>query len=160
MEVIKIYTILMTDDKELIISNRSSIHQNENLVDALHFLVPQTYGEHMLSEFKVYLQYVTPANIVVTENLTLSNNLYKGMLEYKLPINTQITSAAGEIQKLHLTFKKSVQVFNENGEGTLTERTLTTNEISVEILPSTDYRDFIIQPLPSPNDDGYEVVEF
>lgn len=149
-----INTILMNNEKELVVSVRKAIYQNENLVDNLRFLIPQTYGGQALSEFTVNLQYVTPANEVVTEELTLNDDQYKGMLEYILPIDTKITALAGKVQKLHLIFCKKVGGGTDRGKPT--ECILNTSEIYIEVLPSTDYRDFIIH---TETDNG-EVVEF
>lgn len=98
------YTILISDTNELVTTVKERIVQRSKLVDNLHFLVSPTYKEYDMQNFTAMLEYVTPASRELkSEILTKSDALYKGMIEYKFPIDTSITKEAGDIELL-LTF--------------------------------------------------------
>ena len=100
------YTILINDDNTLTTSVRERIMQRSKLVDSLHFLCPQTYKELDMADFTVTLEYILPVSREYkTEELVKSEELYKEMLEYKLPFDTDLTKEAGEIE-VKLTFSK------------------------------------------------------
>ena len=100
------YTILVNDDNTLTTSVRERIMQRSKLVDSLHFLCPQTYKELDMTDFTVTLEYILPVSREYkTEELVKSDELYKEMLEYKLPFDTNLTKEAGEIEA-KLTFSK------------------------------------------------------
>ena len=100
------YTILVNDDNTLTTSVRERIMQRSKLVDSLHFLCPQTYKELDMADFTVTLEYILPVSREYkTEELVKSDELYKEMLEYKLPFDTDLTKEAGEIE-VKLTFSK------------------------------------------------------
>ena len=100
------YTILVNDDNTLTTSVRERIMQRSKLVDSLHFLCPQTYKELDMTDFTVTLEYILPVSREYkTEELVKSDELYKEMLEYKLPFDTDLTKEAGEIE-VKLTFSK------------------------------------------------------
>ena len=101
-----LYTILINDDNTLTTSVRERIMQRSKLVDSLHFLCPQTYKELDMSDFTVTLEYILPVSREYkTEELIKSDELYKDMLEYKVPFDTDLTKEAGEIE-VKLTFSK------------------------------------------------------
>ena len=101
-----LYTILINDDNTLTTSVRERIMQRSKLVDSLHFLCPPTYKELDMTDFTVTLEYILPVSREYkTEELVKSDELYKEMLEYKLPFDTNLTKEAGEIE-VKLTFSK------------------------------------------------------
>lgn len=96
-------TVLMQSDKTLVISEPGKIYQREKLVDKIRFLVPAVYdvnGVGMdLTQFTTTLEYVDQANVVQTEALTASEDLYKEkFIEYTLPVDTNITRYVGDIE--------------------------------------------------------------
>ena len=100
------YTILVNDDNTLTTSVRERIMQRSKLVDSLHFLCPQTYKELDMTDLTVTLEYILPVSREYkTEELIKSDELYKDMLEYKVPFDTDLTKEAGEIE-VKLTFSK------------------------------------------------------
>ena len=100
------YTILVNDDNTLTTSIRERIMQRSKLVDSLHFLVYPTYKGLDMTDFTVTMEYILPASKeYVSEVLVKSEELYKEMLEYKLPFDTDLTKEAGEIE-VKLTFSK------------------------------------------------------
>ena len=101
-----LYTILINDDNTLTTSVRERIMQRSKLVDSLHFLCPPTYKELDMTDFTVTLEYILPVSREYkTEELIKSDELYKDMLEYKVPFDTDLTKEAGEIE-VKLTFSK------------------------------------------------------
>lgn len=100
------YTILVNDDNTLTTSIKERIMQRSNLVDSLHFLTSPTYKELDMSDFTVTMEYILPiSRKYKTEILVKSDELYKDMLEYKVPFNTELTKEPGEIE-VKLTFSK------------------------------------------------------
>ena len=96
-------TVLMQSDKTLVISEPGKIYQREKLIDKIRFLVPAVYdvnGVGMdLTQFTTTLEYVDQANVVQTEALTASEDLYKEkFIEYTLPVDTNITRYVGDIE--------------------------------------------------------------
>ena len=96
-------TVLMQSDKTLVISEPGKIYQREKLVDKIRFLVPAVYdvnGVGMdLTQFTTTLEYVDQANVVQTEALTASEDLYKEkFIEYTLPFDTNVSRYAGDIE--------------------------------------------------------------
>ena len=98
------YTILVDDSNALVTTIKERIIQRSKLVDNLHFLVNPTYKSFDMTKFTAVMEYITPVSRELhTEFLTQSQELYKGMIEYKLPIDTNITKEAGTFE-LKLTF--------------------------------------------------------
>ena len=98
------YTILVDDSNALVTTIKERIIQRSKLVDNLHFLVNPTYKNFDMTKFTAVMEYITPVSRELnTEFLTQSQDLYKGMIEYKLPIDTNITKEAGTFE-LKLTF--------------------------------------------------------
>ena len=100
------YTILVNDDNTLTTSIRERIMQRSKSVDSLHFLVSPTYKGLDMTDFTVTMEYILPVSKeYVSEILVKSEELYKEMLEYKLPFDTDLTKEAGEVE-VKLTFSK------------------------------------------------------
>ena len=98
------YTFLINEDNTLTVSKRERIMERSKQVDTLHFLADTTYKDVDMSEFTVMLEYVLPiSKRYKTEILQKSEELYKNKLEYKLPIDTNLTNEPGDIQ-IQLTF--------------------------------------------------------
>lgn len=133
------YTILINADNSMITSVRERIMQRSKLVDSLHFLVDQRYKELNMNDFTVIMEYVLPVSKKYrTEVLTLSSELYKGKLEYKLPFDTSLTSEAGDIE-LSLTFTK-VEL---SPEGKNIQYVRKTDTCRITIIPVSAWSDII-----------------
>ena len=101
-----LYTILVNGDNSLTTSIKERVMQRSKLVDSLHFLVNPIYKELDMSDFTVTMEYILPVSKEYkSEELVKSDELYKGMLEYKLPFDSDLTKEAGEIE-VKLTFSK------------------------------------------------------
>ena len=136
------YTILVTDDNELKVTIKERIMQRSKMVDSFHFLVKPMYKENIdMTGFTVTMEYKLPvsneyATKDITEDLILTVDeegntvLYKDMLEYKLPFDTNLTAEAGEVE-VQLTFTKSEMDI----EGVVTQFVRKTSPCKITIVP-------------------------
>ena len=93
------YTILLNESNELIVSVRERIMQGSKLVDTLHFLIDPIYKGQDMSNFAVFMDYILPVSKQsCTELLPLSAELYKDRLEYKIPFDITLTAEEGDIK--------------------------------------------------------------
>ena len=98
------YTILVSDNNELVTTVKERIMQRSKLVGNLHFLVPQKYKDFDMDNLSAMLEYILPVSKELhTEILDKSEELYKDHIEFKFPVDTSITKEAGSIEIL-LTF--------------------------------------------------------
>lgn len=133
------YTILLNETNELITSVKERIMQRSKLVDNLHFLVDPIYKGHDMSEFMATMEYLLPVSKELhTEQLTLSDELYKEKLEYKVPFDTTLTKEAGKIE-VQLTFTK----IEMDEEGKATQYVRKTSPASITIVPISAWSDII-----------------
>ena len=133
------YTILVNDDNTLTTSIRERIMQRSKLVDSLHFLVSPTYKGLDMTDFTVTMEYILPVSKeYVSEVLVKSEELYKEMLEYKLPFDTDLTKEAGEIE-VKLTFSKVD--LDEDGNDIQYVRKISAT--SITIIPVESWCDII-----------------
>lgn len=132
------YTILVTQDNELITSVKERIMQRSKLVDSLHFLVDQVYKGIEMKDFTVRVSYCLAGstNEPKSELLSLSSELYKDKLEYKLPFDSELTREAGDIE-LSLSFTKSEM----DTEGNVKQLVRKTSTCFVTIIPISKWLD-------------------
>ena len=125
------YTLVVNENNEIITTIKERIMQRSKLVDTLHILVDPMYKGHDMSTFTVKLDYLLPiSREAVSEVLVLSEELYKDKLEYKLPIDTNLTKEAGKIE-LNLTFVK----LEMDPEGNVIQRVRKAGPASITIVP-------------------------
>lgn len=133
------YTILLNETNELVTSVRERIMQRSKLVDSLHFIVDPIYKGIDMSEFTVMMEYLLPiSREYKTEILVKSESLYKGKLEYKLPLDTCLTKEHGDIE-VQLTFVK-VELDADGNSKQLVRKTSPT---IITILPISAWSDII-----------------
>ena len=133
------YTILVNDDNTLTTSVRERIMQRSKLVDSLHFLVSPIYKELDMTDFTVTMEYILPVSKeYVSEVLVKSEELYKEMLEYKLPFDTDLTKEAGEIE-VKLTFSK----VDLDADGNDIQYVRKISATSITIIPVESWCDII-----------------
>lgn len=142
------FTILITDTNELIVTKKERIMQRSKLVDSLHFLTDQTYKDQDMSEYTVVLEYLLPVSKkYCSEILTLSADKYEDKLEYALPIDTSLTSEAGEVE-VQVTF-----VFSDLDEdGQTVQRVRKTSSCFITIVPISAWADVIPDSVLTPLD--------
>ena len=133
------YTILINESNELVTTVKERIMQRSKLVDNLHFLADPTYKELDMTNFTVMMEYILPASREYkSEILVKSEELYKNMLEYKLPFDTCLTKEAGDIE-IQLTFL-NVEM-NESGE--TKQRVRKAGPAVVTIVPITAWSNIV-----------------
>lgn len=133
------YTILLNENNELITSVRERIMQRSKLVDNLHFLVDPDYKGLNMAEFTFMMEYVLPiSREYKSEILVKSNEMYKGKLEFKLPLDTNITKEHGNVE-IQLTMIK----LELDADGNPTQRVRKTSPTVLTILPISAWSDII-----------------
>lgn len=133
------YTILVKDTNELTITVKERIMQRSKLIDTLHFLVNPLYKEINMTDFTVMMEYILPVSKEYqTELLTLSEELYKDKLEYKLPFDTKLTKEAGNIE-VQLSFTK----VDLDAEGNTIQYVRKTSPTTITIVPISAWSDII-----------------
>lgn len=151
------YTFLIGEDNTLTATVVERIMERSKLVDSLHFLADPIYKETDISDFTVMMEYVLPVSKKYkTEILEKSDELYKDMLEYKLPFDTALTSEPGDIE-IQLTFTnvtldadgKSTQYVRKVGPGSIKIVAISTwsDIIPDEALSAVDQRLLAAQAL-------------
>lgn len=136
------YTILVTDSNELIVTVKERIMQRSKLADDLRFLSKPTYNGTTLSDCTVLLEYKLPVSGEAhSEILTLSDDLYEGMIEYKLPFDTVLTREAGRIQ-MQLTFMKNIM----DDKGKIDPFVRKTSPCYIDIIPIAAWSNMIPDP--------------
>lgn len=93
------YTILITENDEAIISISERLMQRSKLSNTIHILTSQTHNGIDVSTCTLLLEYKLPVSHEShSEILTLSDELYKDYLEYKFPVDTSLTKEAGQVE--------------------------------------------------------------
>lgn len=140
-------TILMLNDKSLVITVNTPIYQRDKLVDKLLFLIPSTYEDIDLTNFDVILKYKDQTGNVNSELLTKQNGLYKERyIQYVLPVDTNLSSRYNGRIYMRLTL-------NKIDLDTMKEYSLNTSETSFCINPVSDYYEDYIP------DSNYTAIE-
>ena len=133
------YTLLLTENNELVTTIKERIMQRSKLVDNLHFLVDPMYKGISMSDFTVMLEYILPVSREYkTEILVKSEELYKQMIEYKLPFDTNLTKEAGRIE-VQLTFVK----VGLDESGNSTQQVRKTSKAVIDIVPIAAWSNII-----------------
>lgn len=133
------YTILLNETNELTTSVRERIMQRSKLVDSLHFLVDPTYKGIDMTVFTATMEYIMPVSREYkTETLVKSEALYKNKIEYKLPLDTNLTKEAGKIE-IQLTFTK----VEMDADGMTKQYVRKTSPTTITIIPIAAWSDVI-----------------
>lgn len=144
-------------NKELLIKQDSVIYQHESLIDSLKILVPQEYNGYQLKNFDVFLQYENITNNVKNIKLKLTDEMYKDMLVYELPIDSEITYGASKL-KICLKFRKLEMIDNKT-----IEYRMNTGDAFLDIIKSSDYKDYKIDAFDSESNcdlESHYIIEF
>lgn len=100
------YTFLLNDDNSIYASHREVLMQRSKLVDEIWFLVKPNYktNENNMSLFSVILEYILPTSKSYHSlELIQDKEGYKEYLKYVVPLDSNLSSEAGDIQ-LQLSF--------------------------------------------------------
>ena len=138
------YTILINKNNTLTTSNRTNIMHRSSMVDSLRVLVDPYYEFNDvttldMSEFICTMEYVLPVSRqYTTEILIPQSELYKERLDYRLPVDTKITSEAGDVE-VKFVFTKLEML----DDGTMKPRVRKTSSTIVKIIPVETWSDYI-----------------
>lgn len=143
------YVILVEQDDTLYGSKKERIMEKSKCVDNLVFIVDPIYrNTYDMTNAIVMLEYLRPVSRrYETEFLTLSNERYNGFLQYKLPLDTNLTSEHGSLE-LQLTFVYTD--LDENGNGI--QRVRKTSSTTIEIVPISAWSNIIPDSALTPLD--------
>lgn len=135
-----IKTILLTQENELIDTTpKERIMQKSKLVDELHFIVDAMYKGTDMSTFTMIMEYKLPvSNEYKTQILEQSPELYKGMIEYKIPIDTDITKYPGNVE-IQITMSK----LESDARGKVLQRIRKVQPTVLKIYPIAAWSDMI-----------------
>ena len=131
------YTILMDKYKNLNTTVRTTLFQQESMVDKIQFLIPPVYQGTELNDYIVTLKYVDPNGNFHSETLSLDAELYKDYLRYELPVTTKLTQVAGTLT-LRLTLVKFA-----SGDDTTEIDKLETNSTTLMINRPDGFNDYV-----------------
>lgn len=133
------FTILIQNDNVALITEKQRLMHRSKCVDTLRFLVEPEYKGYDMSGFTMMMQFMTPSTHKhKSEILELSAETYKNYLQYTLPVDTDLTSEAGEIE-IQLTF--SFADLDEAGNAI--QRVRKISPFTIEILPISVWADII-----------------
>lgn len=136
------YTVLVKNDNTLISTVRTNIMHRSSMVDGFRVLVDPIYNEeeaYDMRTFQCVMEYKTPISETYTpEILTPLNELYNGKLDYRLPVDTKITSEVGDIE-----FKFMFLRADMDADGNVIERVRKTSSSTLKILPVAKWSDYI-----------------
>lgn len=133
------YVILVHDDNTLSAPKKSRIMQRSKLVDKLIFMSHPMYNDVDLTNATVTMEYVLPiSRSYKTEILVKSKEMYQDHLVYELPVDTELTVEAGEIE-LQLTFT----YVDIDADGKVIQQSRKTDGIFVKIHPISVWSDII-----------------
>lgn len=135
------YIILVEQDNSLYGSHKERIMQRSTGIDSLIFVVDPMYkNEHDMTTATVMLEYLLPVSkLYKTEYLVLSSERYNNhYLQYKLPLNTKLTSEAGRVE-LQLTFVYTD--LDASGKGI--QKVRKTSTTYIDIIPISAWSDII-----------------
>lgn len=100
------YIFLLENDNEIVTSHREVLMQRSKLVDEVWFIVNPKYKtcENDMSVFSVVLEYILPnSKSYHSLELVQDKEGYKEYLKYVVPLDSNLSSEAGDIQ-LQLSF--------------------------------------------------------
>lgn len=138
--MIIIKTILVTQTNELIDTTpKEHIMQKSKLVEELRFITDTIYKGIDMSTYTMVMEYKLPvSNEYKTQILEQSPELCEGMLEYKIPIDTDITKYPGNVE-IQITMSK----LESDSNGEIKQRVRKVQPTVLKIYPIAAWSDFI-----------------
>lgn len=133
------YTFVVNESNSVTASHKETIMQRSKLVNDIWFLVNPEYGFNDMTLFSVILEYVLPVSRKYrTVELTKDDEGYNGYLKYVVPIDTDLSSEAGDVE-MQLTF---IYVGLEP-DGTSIQRVRKTMVCNLHVAPIAAWSDII-----------------
>lgn len=133
------YVMLISDDNNIVVTQKRRVIQRSKLIDNLWFLVKPEYNGFNMSEFTVLLEYLAPVSRKYrTDILQLEAEDYNGYLKYTMPIDTTITAEAGDVE-FQITFIGT----GMDAEGNVKQHVRKITGGHINIVPITAWSDII-----------------
>lgn len=135
------YIFLLENDNEIFASHREVLMQRSKLVDEIWFLINPKYKtcENDMNVFSVILEYILPASKSYHSlELVQDKEGYKEYLKYIVPLDSNLSSEAGDIQ-LQLSF-----IFvGLDADGNSVQKVRKTKPTTLHITPIAAWSDII-----------------
>lgn len=132
------YVILIDKDNSMITTQKQRIIQRSKLVDELCFLTAPTYNGYNMADFTVLLEYVLPVSRAYKNEILVRSEDYKDYLRYMLPIDTELTLEAGDVE-----IKISFILSELDSSGRSIQRVRKISGTTITILPIESWCDVI-----------------
>lgn len=133
------YTFVVNESNSVTASRKETIMQRSKLVNDIWFLVNPEYGFNDMTLFSVILEYVLPVSRKYrTVKLTKDDDGYNGYLKYVVPIDTDLSSEAGDVE-MQLTFA----YVGLEPDGTSIQRVRKTMVCNLHVTPIAAWSDII-----------------
>ena len=133
------YTFVVNESNSVTASRKETIMQRSKLVNDIWFLVNPEYGFNDMTLFSVILEYVLPVSRKYrTVELTKDDEGYNGYLKYVVPIDTDLSSEAGDVE-MQLTFA----YVGLEPDGTSIQRVRKTKVCNLHVTPIAAWSDII-----------------
>lgn len=133
------YTFVVNESNSVTASRKETIMQRSKLVNDIWFLVNPEYGFNDMTLFSVILEYVLPVSRKYrTVELTKDDEGYNGYLKYVVPIDTDLSSEAGDVE-MQLTFA----YVGLEPDGTSIQRVRKTMVCNLHVTPISAWSDII-----------------
>ena len=137
------YTILIKDDNTTIATERKNIMHRSSLVDEFRVLINPVWhgmGKVMdMRNFTCVMEFKLPNSATyIPEVLTPSEELFEDKLEYKLPINTRLTSEVGDVE-----YKFTFAYLEMDDKGNFLEHSRKIASNVLTVLPVEIWGDYI-----------------
>lgn len=92
------YVIKMANDKSLVNTIKSTIYRGELNANRILFLLPNEWDEHLMADYGVRLDYITPDGVGNSEMLCAEQDSYKGYLQFYVPVGCPMTDQGGAVE--------------------------------------------------------------
>lgn len=138
------YTLLINDDNTISTTISEDLIQRSTYVNKLGVVVKEEYEGVDYTGASVYMNYVLPVSKKVKSiNLELSESNYSGTdyLLYTIPVTTELTAEAGDVE-VSFTFVKT-----EYNNGTPISRVRKTESGTILIKPLAQFENLIVDDL-------------
>lgn len=133
------YVFVLNDDNCPTASHKETIMQRSKLVDDIWILVNPNYKFNDMSLFSVMMEYVLPVSKKYhTIELVKDEEGYKEYLKYVVPLDTNLSSEAGDVE-FQLTF--AFAGLDPEGEGV--QKVRKTKTAKLHITPIAAWSDII-----------------
>lgn len=123
--------IKMTNDKELVVTIKTTIYRGESRADLITFLIPMEYENQNMANCAMVMRYVLPDGSGKSESLSYLPEPYKNYLQFSTVVNTRLTAQEGEVTIWLTAFDNNDSVV------------LKTGEAIIDIEPSKDITDYM-----------------